>query len=336
MIGFHAHEHHQTQQPRLMYINSGDVTSHHENTTHYTYTFKDAVHTRQGEGMLVSLFSASVPYSFYNIRAGVNNKFHFTVSGLSPTAKLYEIPPGNYTATSLATAIKTGMSAYIAVDIVFDSKTQTYTFSTATSNTITIKIYPDSPAIELGLTEDTVITSASPQTSVNAVDVNGSVHALYVRTDIPTLSVLESFSGGVSDILGKIGIDTNPGGIINHSNALHGGHVSLIHTNHIKSVSVRLTDERNRLLDLNGLHFQIGIQFKFVSLKGLVPPDPAPRSAKQPEAQPNVEPDKTTRNQHKNKKQRRKQALRKGKEKVKDALSKQAKAKQANTKTKKD
>ena len=97
-----------------------------------------------------------------------------------------------------------------------------------------------------------------------------------------------------------------------------------------------LTDEQNRLLDLNGLHFQIGIQFKFVSLKGLVPPDPAPRDAKQPEAQPNVEPDKTTRNQHKNKKQRRKQALRKGKEKVKDALSKQAKAKQANTKTKKD
>ena len=96
---------------------------------------------------------------------------------------------------------------------------------------------------------------------------------------------------------------------------------------------MRLTDEQNRLLDLNGLHFQIGIQFKFVSLKGLVPPDPAPRSAKQPEAQPNVEPDKTTRNQHKNKKQRRKQALRKGKEKVKDAV---AKAKQANTKTKKD
>lgn len=332
MIGFHAHQQHQTQQPRLMYINSRDVASHHENTTHYTYTFKDAVHTRQGEGMLVSLFSASVPYSFYNIRAGVNNKFHFTVSGQAGGHQ-YEIPPGNYTATSLAAAIKTGMSTYIAVDIVFDSKTQTYTFSTATSNTITIKIYPDSPAIELGLTEDTVITSASPQTSVNAVDVNGSVHALYVRTDIPTLSVLESFSGGVSDILGKIGIDTNPGGIINHSNALHGGHVSLIHTNHIKSVSVRLTDEQNRLLDLNGLHFQIGIQFKFVSLKGLVPPDPAPRDA---EAQPNVEPDKTTRNQHKNKKQRRKQALRKGKEKVKDALTKQAKAKQANTKTKKD
>ena len=37
-------------------------------------------------------------------------------------------------------------------------------------------------------------------------------------------------------------------------------------------VSIRLTDERNRLLDLNGLHFQIAIQFDFDYKMNVIPP----------------------------------------------------------------
>ena len=71
MVGYQLGHH--TQATRVMYINSADVQSYHENTTHYTFSFKEAVHTRAGEAMLVSLHSASVPYSFYNIRTNVND-----------------------------------------------------------------------------------------------------------------------------------------------------------------------------------------------------------------------------------------------------------------------
>ena len=40
----------------------------------------------------------------------------------------------------------------------------------------------------------------------------------------------------------------------------------------IKTIRVRITDERNRLLDLNGLQFQIAIQFDFVYNKPQIEP----------------------------------------------------------------
>ena len=45
-------------------------------TSHYSYAFKDAVETARDEAMLVSLSSASIPYSFYNIRTDVDALVH--------------------------------------------------------------------------------------------------------------------------------------------------------------------------------------------------------------------------------------------------------------------
>ena len=44
-------------------------------------------------------------------------------------------------------------------------------------------------------------------------------------------------------------------------------HEALIHTAGVTNIEVRITDERNRLLDLNGLHWQLGIRFRFVNIK---------------------------------------------------------------------
>ena len=81
---------------------------------------------------------------------------------------------------------------------------------------------------------------------------------------------MDSQLGGVSDIMAKVALGTNPGGIIYHA-PRDSKHESLIHTNHVKSITIRITDERNRLLNLNGLHCQVGIMFRFVSLKAMQP-----------------------------------------------------------------
>ena len=107
-------------------------------------------------------------------------------------------------------------------------------------------------------------------TSTSAADLNGSVHAIYVRTNLATKSVMESQTGGVSDILAKIDINTDPGGVIT-LDPQQVSHEALIHTAGVKHIEVRITDERNRLLDLNGLHSQIGLRFRFVTTK---PSDP--------------------------------------------------------------
>ena len=88
---------------------------------------------------------------------------------------------------------------------------------------------------------------------------------------------------------------------------------TLLETNHVRSLTCRLTDERNRLLNLNGLHFQFGLLFEFVELL-----TPVPRGV---ESKPPEKPEKKTQQ----KKQRRKRALKRGKRKVKDAISKATK-----------
>ena len=58
-------------------------------------------------------------------------------------------------------------------------------------------------------------------------------------------------------------INVQSGGIIfaTPNNATHKAKVDL---RSISILTIRLTDERNRLLDLNGLHFQIAISLDFV------------------------------------------------------------------------
>ena len=325
---------HQTQASRVMYINSADVDDMHEHTTHFTYTFKDAVHTRADEGMLVSLYSASVPYAFYNIRDDVNDTItytlttgnYFDLSGqeqLATPLQTFTIPAGNYTTANFKTAIEGHFtSENIGFAMTFSDISQKFSFS-ITDNTKHLRFWTDiedSPRIELGLTSGTHnIYKDNPLTSHNVVDLNGSVHALFVRTNLPTNSVFESETGGASDVLGKIIINADPGGVITHS-PVNSAHESLIHSNHVKSLTVRLADERNRLLDLNGLHFQVGILFKFVSLH-VSPPEPTrPSLAPQPTQQPQ---------QPKNKRQRRRQLLRKGKAKVRAAQQKATKNNEA-------
>ena len=66
---------HQTRTSKVMYINSKDVSNFYGGvTTDYSYEFKEPVECRTGEGVLVSLVSAAIPYSFYNVRDGVNDK----------------------------------------------------------------------------------------------------------------------------------------------------------------------------------------------------------------------------------------------------------------------
>jgi hypothetical protein len=316
-VGFH--QTHETQPSRMLYLDSTDAHHLTSLTSHYTYSFKDTIETGPNEGMLVSLSSASIPYSFYNVRGGVNDELHYTVGGLVQTP--LPIEPGNYTASSLAKEIvaKFLSEATITFVMSYSKTTQKYSFSTTTENLAFNLDKAQSINHEIGFGDLTGSRSvstapASPTVSDFVADLNGSVHAIYVRTNLATKSVMESMTQGVSDILAKVDINTDPGGVITlDPNQV--SHEALIHTAGVKQVEIRLTDERNRLLDLNGLHTQLGVKFRFVSVKVADPVaqgDPRARvTPQQVENRRNLDKEK--------KQQRRKSALRKGKEQTKTA-----------------
>ena len=316
------HEWHKTQQSKVLFIDSKDATAQHDGTTHFTYVFRDTIIVKKNEGVLVSLLQASIPYSFYNVREGVNDKIDIIVSNAafsSPSEHVIPLDAGNYTAISLSSTFKklvedvlTGASLASTVSIKYDRDKQKFQFSilpTTNDNQGRMVIINLSHGqnqgthfdIELGFDSETATSSAyfkcdtdnTTQTagtvdlvrsgasitasnftvtgktylqSTNIADLNGSVHSLYLRTNLPVVSSMDSLTGGTSQIVAKLPIDTGPGGIIFHEprDSLH---KSLIQTQAIKHITIRLTDDRNRLVSLNGLHFSVALMFEFVSLK---------------------------------------------------------------------
>ena len=102
--------------------------------------------------------------------------------------------------------------------------------------------------------------------SDNVADLNGGIHSLYIRSNLPVISSMDSGTGGVSQILAKIPIMSGPGSIIFHE-PQNSVHKSLIQTQVIKDITIRLTDDRNRTVSLNGLFFSVALMFEFVSVE---------------------------------------------------------------------
>ena len=239
--------------------------------------------------MLISLHSATIPYSFYNIREGINDELKVvTTVGVVSTTYTYVIPSGNYNSITLASLLEIqipiliGDSLHIDTpSISFDDDTGKFTFSFQCADSysnpqIAFKFNPADDFYpmntELGFKEATyTFTRTGPAlskytfttTSVNYADLNGSIHGVYIRTNLVSKGTLDSQSGTFSNILERLPLSVQAGGILFHD-ASGGVFKKKIDLRVINIITIRLTDERNRVLDLNGLNFQLAIQVDFV------------------------------------------------------------------------
>ena len=109
----------------------------------------------------------------------------------------------------------------------------------------------------------------------SVVDVNSGIRSIFIRTNLTQTSVLDSsIGGGFSTILARVPIDVDSGGIITISPSDGSVHKLLIKAREITSFEIRLTDPKNRVIDLNGLDWDISLQFDFIETPSLeVPKD---------------------------------------------------------------
>ena len=99
----------------------------------------------------------------------------------------------------------------------------------------------------------------------SVVDMNAAIRSLYIRTNLTTSSVLDSsVGGGFSSILARVPIEVGSGGIITISPSDGSVHKLIIKVREITIIGVRLTDQRNRVIDLNGLDWDVSLQFDFI------------------------------------------------------------------------
>lgn len=245
-------------------------------TTNFLYSLKEPVIVPDHMNLLLSLQTATIPYSFYNV-GNHNNIFKFEISGV--TSLTFDLPlvNGNYSANGLLNLLKTHLQTDASITtaiITYSRETLKFSFSYDGSAT-SVKILGTSTARELiGLKEgtDIVFTTypAAGFLSPNAIDLNDSIHGLYIRQNLATKGTLDTEQGTFSNILARIPITTNAGGIIfyNPSNI----HETMISVPMIQTIGIRLTDDKHRSIDLNGLNFQISLKVAYIHkevLRGL-------------------------------------------------------------------
>tara|TARA_R110001632_G_scaffold197552_1_gene319805 strand:- start:176 stop:1138 length:963 start_codon:yes stop_codon:yes gene_type:complete len=264
-----------TENSKVIFINSADKNVSLDTAgSSFMYNLDTPIIAPDNQECLVSLYSCVVPYSFYNIRENINDRipYRFVANDNLDSVK---IPKGNYTITTLSTAIKLlldGIQGGVSYTIIYNRTTMKITYN---SNTPTIyfdfSAFTDTAHIEMGFGQNEITpdTGISNLISTNVPDINGNTHQIQVRTNLASKGCLDSITKSYSTILGSIPIDVNFGGVI-FSKPGNNLHKILITSKNITNISVRITDDRGRPINLNGLNFTISILLDFINMKPII------------------------------------------------------------------
>jgi len=329
-----------TSASKVIYINSADATSiAGSNRSDFNFVLREPVVVPPHHSILLSVYSAEIPYSFYNFRIGVNCRIDYVIDGYNvqatydangkivlgapPLGQTLVIPEGNYNANELATLISNGIPG---LEVLYDTNKLKFSYRCKTPNTrITLALRngqttgtPTAPGEdmneELGFDWFNILgdpfverdignqhyhgyTNAKgtppipgpgldanrvgPFTSApdwylysdDVADLTNSVRSLFLRTNLSTSSVLDSnIGGGFSNILTRIPINVSPGGIINIEPVNGDVHKLLLKLKAITNISIRLTNQKNQTIDLNGLDFDVSLKLEFIEDKELKEP----------------------------------------------------------------
>lgn len=335
----------ETPASRVLYINSDDATTKFNNRdTDFEFVLEEPIIVPTHHAILASIYSAEIPYSFYNFELGRNTLLDYQITGFgvpanyvsvggkdtfdfTPSAGCFRfiVPEGNYTpyqlANTLSAGILTAAGGVPALDVKYNPIKQKFEFvcivpgvrctfglqnglfSGLDGDDINEEIGFDlnniqgDPFFELdlgappfpwnnGFTTPPLVLPG-PGTSINkgpypiqtylladdVADMNSAIRSLFIRTNLSSQSVLDSFiGGGFSNIFCRVPLNADPGETLRIEPRNGDIHKLLLKTKTITSVSITLTNQRNRIIDLNGLNFDVSIKLDFVEVRDLPEP----------------------------------------------------------------
>ena len=334
----------ETSASRVIYINSGDATTTYGGIdSDFDFVLEEPIVVPPHHSILMSVYSAEIPFTFYNFQDGINTRLDYKITPFGTPANYdangfmtgYEtltLPEGNYTTTQLANYITTnlefGSTGIFPLKCLYDNTKIKFKFSSSIPNyriTLALKngvatgtktspgddmneelgfdfdgIAGD-PFVELngggnqwiyGYTNATrdafgnIVPGAGTDLPVfgpffeetfliadDAADVSNSVRSLFLRTNLSSSSILDShIGGGFSNILCRVPINTTPGNIINIQPVNGNVHKLLLKVKAITHISMRLTNQKNRTVNLNGLDFDVSLKLDFIETKTLTEP----------------------------------------------------------------
>ena len=201
----------------------------------------------------LSVQHAVIPYSFYNIDSN-NNYLKYIVYDSIPSIYNIYIETGNYNPYQLISVLQNSMQGFT---ITYNSIKNKFTF---THNLYEFKFIETSNCLRLIGFETAILSINKTATSINSINLQ-SHHCVCIQSNLLTGSI-NSANKYESNIICSIPVDKPPFSMItfiNHNNLKYN-----LFNNVISTMRLRLTDQNNNLIDLNGCNWSCTIQLEII------------------------------------------------------------------------
>ena len=272
----------QPMSTTILHIRSKDADQLSELNSAFTVNLIQPVISASDQEVHISLISAELPNSMYNISDSVgNNKFVYTLPNQSPT--VFVFPTQNYTIAELLRVLNTILSGLV---FTHDKFTNKVTITNTLGEDILLNFTQSTCRKVLGFRPLDLPCGDTSVQSQGMADL-ATIHSIFVKSDIATGNVLSTRAGN-STTLQKISIDVDTYGII-YLNTSDYITVNITQKNVIDHISFRLTDQNDNLLDFNDINFEFTLMFQTYPIRF----QPSLRRTLDPE-NPTENPDENT------------------------------------------
>lgn len=265
--------HTRTRGDLFLAIRSRDLTltSQQDYNNSGRFNLFENIIAEEDEVLGVSLVSATIPNSFYNLsNNNQNNKIKFKETGDTDYIIL-TIPSGSYDILELSSKIKELLEANST-----NSLTYTFTYDEI-NNSLTIK--NSNPTVKnttfdfsienscrrfLGFkSQEISITTTNGITSDRAVDITDTRNSIYIR--LPNLSnskVLESSSGKFSNIIAQVPVSLSRNTFFIYEPPVE--FICELSQKQINSIDINITyQDETEAVNFEGCDFEINLKISF-------------------------------------------------------------------------
>jgi len=191
------------------------------------------------------------PHSFYNINSS-NNYIIFVANGLTYT---YIMDYGNYNAIQIVKWFNTNVAnmtcSYNPITNRFTFIHSFYEFAFTNA----------SSSLELfGIAYYHKYSTDKKLVSEFCINLN-PIQSIFIQSNFNTGNII-SLNPNLKNVIGIVPVNTHPNSLITYENINMNN--SNLYVNNLNSVSLRITDQNNNIIDFNGLDWSVNLVIEVI------------------------------------------------------------------------
>ena len=205
----------------------------------------------------VSVMSAEIPYSFYNISSHLENNIL-----VYDDTEILTFTNQNYDVDEMVDFFESNTAFKAIFNTTYNTQTNKITFTNTTGVSHKINLSLSNINKEIGFEEVDTDRTILPTESLISTHVCNlaTVHSIFIKSSLSTANVLSTRAGN-STTLQKISVDVNSLGIV-YMNSQDFRQITVSQVPIIDHMTFSITDQNNRLLQLNNCNFELSILFE--------------------------------------------------------------------------